>query len=174
MSTLIDRLYDENTAILDFIKSKDEPSLHSDADNKLKKILIMSAASYFETRIQETIRNFVAQASQDNSKIKALMEAKVISRQYHEYFDWTAQNANKFLKLFGDDFLMRFQSKVKKDQKLEEAIRSFIQIGVFRNELAHKNFAVHPIGKTGQEVYELYKRALKFVEKFEEALLEAA
>lgn len=157
---------------MEFLKSKNEISLFIDADNKLKKILIMSAASYFETRIQEIIRNFVLQASQDNSKIKALMEAKAISRQYHTYFDWEAQNANKFLKLFGDNFSTSFQVKIKNEQELEEAIRSFIQIGGLRNELAHKNFAAYHIEQTGQEVYELYQRAVKFVEEFEKALLD--
>ena len=171
--TLIDTLYKENSELLDFLELQKQLSFFSDADNKLKKFLIMSAASYFEREIQDIIEKFVSNVSNDNAKIKAFVKNKAIERKYHEYFDWSPKNtnANKFLNLFGKDFHRNFECMTKENNKLEDSISAFIELGRLRNELAHENFAEHHIEKTGKEVYSLYRDALKFVEKFKEELL---
>jgi hypothetical protein len=47
MGTIIDKMYADHKALHDLLTSQSETSLASDADSKLKKVLLVSAASYF-------------------------------------------------------------------------------------------------------------------------------
>jgi len=134
----------------------------------------MAAASFFEMRIQTIIRNFIAKTSQNNPIITSLVEEKVISRQYHTYFDWRESNANKFFTLFGKDFKTQFQDVINKDMLLEEGVKAFLELGNLRNALIHQNFASYTVNKTGTEVYGMYKKAESFVNAFEIHLLSRA
>lgn len=53
---------------------------------------------------------------------------------------------------------------IAKESDLVDAIRSFLELGSLRNQLVHRDFANFPLDKTGQEIFELYKRAVRFVE----------
>jgi hypothetical protein len=66
------------------------------------------------------------------------------------------------------------ESEIKNDAQLREAIRAFIELGRTRNQLVHQNFAIFPLEKTAEEIYNLYKNALLFVEGFPSKLREFA
>jgi RiboL-PSP-HEPN len=141
-----------------------ETSLASDADNKLKRVLLVSAASYFEHEITTAIVDFVAAASESHQPLLSLVRAKAVSRQYHTYFQWDGKNANSFFGLFGEEFLAECKAHVKTQEGLDDSIRAFLEVGSNRNQMMHENFGTFPMEKTAEEVYELYKRAHLFVD----------
>ena len=156
--------YKEFKEMIDYLETNKEISLKIVADDNLKKVLLLSAASYFEDEIKDIILSFVEKNSDNNPMIKSFVKNKAVERQYHTYFDWSARNANRFFSLFGEEFKNCAEGDVKDDSDLKESIRSFLEIGNLRNELIHGNFAVFPIEKTVEEIYELYRLAHKFIE----------
>jgi len=103
-STVVDRLYTEFSDLLTVLEKKDELSLRSVADDNFRKALLMAAASYFEKRMSEEVLNFTAAVTTETHVLTCLGRNKVISRQYHTWFDWKNKNINKFFYLFGKEF----------------------------------------------------------------------
>jgi hypothetical protein len=174
MPTIIDALYGQNREAIEIISSANEISIASDVDNKLKKHLIMAAASYFETEVRGAIENLVTVASGSNPAIIALVKQKALERQYHTYFDWERRNANRFFGHFGEKFSNKCKEEVKAQEELGESISAFIELGEMRNKLAHLNFAQFPFDKTSEEIYSLYQKALQFLEYIKKSLNEAS
>ena len=56
--------------------------------------------------------------------------------------------------------------KVRADSNLEESIKAFLEIGDLRNQLAHENYALFKMEKTVEDVFNLYTKAVRFVEGF--------
>lgn len=156
--------YKEFREMIDYLETNKEISLKIVADDNLKKVLLLSAASYFEDEIKDIILSFVDKNSNDNSMIKSFVKNKAVERQYHKYFDWSAKNANKFFSLFGEEFKNQASGDIKDNSELKESIRAFLEIGNLRNELVHGNFAVFPIEKTVEEIYGLYRSAHQFID----------
>lgn len=167
--TIVDTVYSENKSIIDYLIEQKEVSFQQDMDNKLKKLLIVSAASYFETRISELLLNFFGIKSNGNQEIVSFLKNKAISRQYHSYFDWEKRNINKFLSLFGEEF-KKEASKEIQEQELESSAKAFLKLGDLRNQLVHKNMATFFIELTSEEIYDLYKQALRLVDYLENKL----
>lgn len=174
MGTIIDKMYADHKALHDLLTSQRETSLASDADSKLKKVLLVSAASYFEHEITTALVDFVAATSENHPSLLALVKAKAVSRQYHTYFQWDGKNANSFFGLFGEEFLAESKANVKAQEGLEDSIRAFLEIGLNRNQMMHENFATFPMDKTAEEVYELYKQAHLFIDYIRRRLGEAS
>jgi hypothetical protein len=174
MPSVIDALYEQNRLALSFLYASGEVSLASDLDNKLKKHLIMAAASYFESEVRELIENFAQASSNGNAAVVSLIKNKALERQYHTYFDWEKRNANKFFAHFGEPFNGQCRAEVRDKEGLTDAVSAFLELGEMRNKLAHLNFAIFPIDKTSDEVYALYKRACAFVEYLSESLRRAS
>lgn len=173
MATVIDALYEQNKEALTLVSTAEEVSIASDLDNKLKKHLVMAAASYFETEIRNIIEGFAANASGNNPAVVALIKNRALERQYHTLFEWERRNANKFFAQFGEPFNTRCREEVKERDDLAEAASAFLELGEMRNKLAHLNFALFPIDKTSEEIYALYRKAQVFVD-FVKASLQAA
>jgi hypothetical protein len=174
MGTVIDALYDQNHQALLLVANANEISIASDLDNKLKKHLVMAATSYFETEVRQAIEGFASSASENNPAIISLIKQKAIERQYHTYFDWDKRNANKFFSHFGESFSARCKQDVQTQKDLAEAIAAFLELGEMRNKLAHLNFALYPIEKTSDEIYELYNKATRFLHYIKTSLVEAS
>jgi hypothetical protein len=161
---IVRQRYKEFKDMIDYLETNKEISLKIVADDNLKKVLLLSAASYFEDEIKDIILSFVEKNSDDNLMIKSFVKNKAVERQYHTYFDWNAKNANKFFSLFGEEFKNRAEEDVKDNSDLKKPILAFLEIGNLRNELVHGNFAVFPIEKTVEEIYELYRSAHQFID----------
>ncbi len=52
--------------------------------------------------------------------IPSLVKNKAVSRQYHTWFDWNANNANAFFNMFGDGFRSHMVEIVKVDANIAE------------------------------------------------------
>lgn len=171
--TVIDSIYDDNKAVVNFLNEREEISLASDMDNKLKKLLLLSAASYFESEIQDAMRQFVARTSNNNGAMIGFVVSQAIERKYHTYFSWEAANANKFFGMFGEQFSKHCKQEIESQESLRTAAKAFLELGRTRNELAHLNFASFPIDKTASEIYDLYQKAYPFLEFVKRRLQEA-
>jgi hypothetical protein len=161
--TLIDVIYDDNRAAVDFLNQRNEISLASDVENKLTKLLLFSAASFFESEIQDAMRDLVARASNNHEPLMTLAK-QAIERKYHTYFEWEGNNANRFFRMLGPAFFNQCRDSVAAQERLQNAIRAFLELGNIRNELAHLDFAAFSLEKTAEEVYALYKSAGEFVD----------
>ncbi len=162
--TVIDKLYEDTHALLEYLAGQGEISFQSSVDDNFRKTLLLSIASYFEDKIKESIVNFTEESVGQDSLISHFLRRKAIERQYHTFFNWDSSNANQFFGLFGSDFKKFMDNEIKNDAQLSEAIRAFIELGRTRNQLVHQNFATFPLEKTAEEIYNLYKNALLFVE----------
>lgn len=104
----------------------------------------------------------------------AFVRNKGLERQYHTLFSWEKSNANSFFGLFGTDFKDYMTSQVKNDQDLDDSIKAFLRLGETRNELVHGNFAIFPLERTAEQIYELYRQASLFVDLLPLKLRECA
>lgn len=185
----VDQLKNEFSSIETFLESKGEISLLSDFRKSFRKVLLLSAGSYFEHRVVSILSEFVRKKSNDN-RIVSFLEKQAISGKYHQLFSWgekdnpekPIKNANTFWKLFGDEFKREIENElnilpsddeigIKDKKKLTQSIEAFIEIGHLRNILVHSNFADYNYeNKTGDEIYSLFQAAEPFIDFLERKL----
>lgn len=169
--TIIDRQYINGNSLVDYLKSQQQLSYFSEAENNFRKNILLSAASYFENEITEIIIEFAKVHSNNDDLVISIIKQKAVNRQYHTYFKWDdSKNGNSFFSLFGDDFKNKMSDKFKKDPDFEESIKAFYQIGQERNKMVHQNFAEIVIDKTAEEIYKLYQNSLLFIETLKKEL----
>ena len=164
--SIIDELMREHRQLMKYLQSTGDISLQSRVNSNFAKILLLSAASYFENRITSSVIQVFQQATSDSSALVSFVKSKAISRRYHEWFAWGTQNANHFSSAFGEDFLEFMKIKLMADSDISDSIQAFMELGRRRNELVHGNYAIFPLNKTVDEVYELYVKANRFVDLF--------
>jgi hypothetical protein len=145
-------------------------SFRNTLNENFRKTLLLSAASYFEYRITSDVLAFCEEVAQGNSLVPSLVKNKAITRQYHTWFNWDANNANSFFKLFGDNFISHMSSIVSADSNMGKSIANFIEIGRERNRLVHQDFASFSMEKTAEEIFTSYASALMFVDFIPRAL----
>lgn len=162
MATPVDRLHEEFKDLVSHLEG--QPSLRSTADDAFRKLLLMSAASYFESALTNNVEKFSLEASNSSTLIAGIIKSKAISRQYHTWFDWESRNANRFYGLFGKDFSGFMKKKHVDESWLTKSVEAFMEIGQSRNLLVHGNFATFFLEKTATELFEAYTSALRFVE----------
>ena len=158
--TTVDVLYGEFAQLLDFLDGAQEISM------------LLAAASYFEQRLTEAVVVFAQEVTSSDHVVAWLIRNRVVERQYHTWFDWTARNANRFFSMFGDSFGRHMKDVVSENDDLSSSVRAFMEIGRERNRLVHQNFGSFSLEKTSNEIYETYRLATGFVEWFPEALRE--
>ena len=163
----VDRLYEEAVSI---IAKLDEISLQVSARDHFRKSLLLAAASYFEGYISNEILKYVSESSGGSTIVHSFVRNKAIKRQYHTWFNWELNNANQFFGLLGDDFKAYMQSEINASEDLKNSIAAFMEIGRERNKLVHQDYASFQMEKTLEEIYELYKKAVLFVEMLPGAL----
>jgi hypothetical protein len=177
--TPVEILYEEYRSIVSFLNESSQPSLASDVNKYFKKVIALSAASFFEHKIQEILLEFVARETNNNPKIVSFFKKKAIGMQYHTYFVWgekdnpdnPGKNANSFFSLFGQDFRKQVESEIKADVELGKIIKSFLEIGHLRNILIHSNFAAYNLeNKTTEEIFSSFILGLPFIEYLREKL----
>ncbi len=167
---IIDTLYEENKKLLAYLTEQNEITSISNVDNHFRKVLLLSAASYFESLIKNDIIVFVQNYTKSASLILEFIKNKAVERQYHTYFSWSSRNANSFFGLFGSDFREYMAKEIKASPELKDAISAFMELGEMRNNLVHQNFAIFPLEKTAEEIYQLYVKARLFVKMFPDKL----
>lgn len=168
--TIIDRLYKDFFELITFLDQAGEVSLRIVADSTFKKTLALSAASYFEDEIRRILLDMVEKKSNSDAILSNFVKNKAIARQYHSFFQWKEKNANSFWGLFGDEFRDEVKRDVRENDALSDSIKSFLELGDLRNELAHLNFANFILDKTADEVFSMYKNALIFISYLDKKL----
>jgi hypothetical protein len=113
---------------------------------------------------------FVRDRSSGSMFVQNFVRNKAIARQYHNWFGWEENNANKFFALFGSEFRSQMNLLVKSSDDLDAAVRAFLEIGSERNKLVHQDYATFSLEKTLDEIYALYLRALPFIEQLPNSL----
>ena len=169
-SERIERQYQDSKELYNYLLGKGEVSFATYIDSVYKKVLVLSAASYFESKISELISKYATKASGSDKRIVKLIESKVIERQYHTLFQWEANNTNAFWKLFGEETKENVRQKINSDEKLRAAERCFIELGRQRNLLVHENFAEFDVNTTVGEIYGKYREACNFISLIETVL----
>lgn len=171
-SDRIERQYGDSKELYNYLMGKQEISFAIYIDNVYKKVLVLSAASFFESTISTLIMQFAEEASTKDKRVVKLIESKVIERQYHTLFDWKSNNTNAFWRLFGEETKNKVRSIIDSKDTLKSAERDFLSIGQLRNLLVHENFAEYDVNLTVDEIYTKYKSACEFV-AFTQAVLSA-
>jgi len=160
----VERIHGEFTGLLQLLTAQNELSLLASADDSFRKILLLSAGSYFEYELTTIVTDFVVEISAPDSLVAALVKNKAISRQYHTWFEWEQKNANRFFAMFGEPFKKHMGGLVKSSSEVDGAIKAFLEIGEHRNRLVHQNLASFVLEKTADEIFALYTQALPFID----------
>ncbi|MBI2660430.1 hypothetical protein HYX07_04675 [Candidatus Woesearchaeota archaeon] len=164
VENIIDEFYKRHLELLNYLEENKEISLRSEADDNFKKVLVIAIASFFEQEIIDTLNRLIETKINDGRLI-FFSKFKGIRRQYYTYFDFdTDNNANRFFKIFGDEFKKQAEEDVKLNQDLGQGVKSFLEIGLTRDRLIHQNFATFYLEKTSIEIYNLYKSAMVFID----------
>jgi len=181
--TPVDILNEEYRSIVNFLIENSQPSLSSDTNKYFKKIILLSSASYFEHKIQDALIDFVSKETNYNVKAINFFKKKAIGMQYHTYFSWgekdnpdkPGKNANTFFALFGEEFKKKIEDELKNNEDLQKSVRAFLELGHLRNILVHSNFAAYNLeNKTAEEIFDLYKNGVPFIEYIKVKLNEAS
>lgn len=171
----IDNLFDDYRSIYECLVSAKKVSEASSYQLCLTKFIIVSIASFFEKKIENILKNYAENVS--NTHLSNFIYNQALEFKYHTLFDWgdkgkpekPRENINKFLKLFGEDFLTETKDKIKK-KELDRSIKAFVEIGHLRNILVHQELSSYSLTKTTDEVLSLYNDALVFIDFLEKDL----
>jgi len=169
--TIIDQQFESGNTLLTYLKENNQITFHSEAENNFRKSLLLSSASFFEKEISGLVIEFAKFSTDNDERIVTLIKQKAVSRQYHTYFDWESNNANKFFAMFGETFKGIMVNKIKENEDFSNSIKAFLEIGNERNKMVHQNFAEIVIDKTADEIYKLYKSSLVFIATIRQELI---
>jgi hypothetical protein len=170
VSTVIDRIFKEHQELIGFLQEAGEISMVNNVDESFRKSLALAAASYFEVRVRDCIMAYVTEKAGGDEAVVSFLRNKAVERQYHTYFSWKDRKATQFFGLFGPRFKEFMVRRVAEDAAYNRAVEAFLELGELRNNLAHQDFAAFPVDKTVNEIYDLYKDALRFVDSLSDAL----
>lgn len=185
----VEQLKNEYESIAGYLKDNEQVSLLSDLNKNFKKVLLLSAGSYFEHKVTSILSEFVRAKSKDE-RIINFLEKQAISGKYHQLFSWGSKDkpdepgksANTFFKLFGEDFKKSIDAELKisntedaatreEREKITSSIEAFIEVGHLRNILVHSNFADYNYDqKTTDEIFQLFQKAEPFIEYLQKKL----
>src|SRR5689334_8077928 len=122
-ATEIENFFSTHKGLYEFLLTNQQPTFASEANNNFRRSLILAIASSFEHEITGIIREIPRVHAGSNPIVSGMVEHKVISRQYHTYFDWEGKNANKLFAMFGPEFSERAKAQVKTNLTLEQSVR---------------------------------------------------
>jgi hypothetical protein len=164
----VTNMYREHQDIVSFF-GDDNPSFQASLERTLPKVLLLAAASEFEAKVCQHIRDY-ATASATDKKLVIMIDRWILSRNYFRLFEWDSKNAAPLWGAFGDDFKRHMKTRLKEDEDLKASLSAFLEIGRLRNELVHQDYANYVLLKTSSEIYQMYERATQFVESLPQIL----
>ncbi len=162
----IERMMNEHRELMDCLQLTGDTSLQIRTEAAFVKALLLSVASYFETRMTDGIERAFLDGTNDSDALVSFVRNMAIERRYHQWFNWKARNANQFFGAFGAAFREFMEGRVRADPALADSISAFLQLGSLRNQLVHQNFAQFNVPMTAAEIFDSYKKADEFVEGF--------
>ena len=164
----IDRMMEDHELLVARLESAGEISLQVAVQSMFAKTLLLSAASYYESRLTAILVGLYETGDQGSRVLAEFVKTQAIGRRYAQLFAWDANNANRFFSSFGTGFGSYMRDLVRNDIELQESVRAFLELGNLRNQLVHENYAEFPLDKTAEEIFDLYQKANRFVEGFPE------
>ena len=81
-TTLVDTLFGEQKELIAFLQQQGQLSYSQRVEVSLSKTLVLSGASYFESRITNAISDYAARVSKSDEALTSLVRTKAIERQY--------------------------------------------------------------------------------------------
>ena len=82
-SARIERQYQDAKELYNYLMKSEEVSFASYIEGVYKKVLLLSAANFFEYEITSLIKKFAQKASKSDMRLVTLVEKKALARQYH-------------------------------------------------------------------------------------------
>lgn len=168
MIPLLDNFVNDYMELKNLLLDYSEISFKNFVEPHLTKTFLLSCASYYETKIQKMIEDFMQRITEEKRLI-SFATNKGIKRQYHTYFVWEdnngnpPRNINNFLGLFGEEFKQKTSAEIKNNAEITENMMAFLTIGNLRNKMIHNNFLEYFLPKTFDEIVELNRQANKFL-----------
>ncbi|EJL6953834.1 HEPN domain-containing protein [Vibrio cholerae] len=161
---IIKNMFAEYSENHEFLIKNAQVGFASDYKSQFSKMLLISTASYFETRITELIKEIFR--SEQCTLLNNFLEKKALSRQYHTLFNWNqgASGIKQFFGYLGKDFSNFVNDIERKDEKLSNSFSDFMQIGSKRNALVHDNYATFNLDWTPEEIMTRFESALYFTD----------
>jgi hypothetical protein len=156
------RIRDELSSIRGIVDAALSPSDQAAFGGVATKVLLLSAASFFEKAVCDAILNTALEAG-TRPPIATFIQKQALERKYHNLFDWKVSNINSFFGLFGVNCKEELVQLVRRDN-LEGAVRDFIYINSQRNKLVHGNFAAYSLEATFEEVWGKFENAKRLVD----------
>lgn len=156
-------LHQQFTEVLSVLDAANEPSLRIASNDMFRKALVLSAASRFEHSVVSALLSSYKTDKGSLGHRGEFVKRQALDSKYHTLFDWRANNANRFLKLFGDEWSDSAKNELANDGSLEQSVRDFISIGNTRNILVHNDFGVIQFDDTLDDILRKYKSAQAFV-----------
>lgn len=163
---IIGAMVEEHHRLTEHLQSTGEISLLATVELAFAKTLLVSAASYYEQRMTDVLVGLYESIGNGSTVLAEFVKTQAIGRRYAQLFNWNDNNANGFFRSFGTDFRDYMIIKIRNDQSLDESIKAFLELGKFRNDMVHGNYANFPLDKTVDDVFYLYRKASEFVEGF--------
>ncbi|KLT71998.1 hypothetical protein PL75_10610 [Neisseria arctica] len=150
---LLNKLLPDNPDLASFI---------SDYRLLFGKNLIVLCANFFELYTLDYLPNFLAK---NDELLCNFIKKQALDREYHKLFDWKVSNANKFLRLFGDNFKEKIEEEIKNDLQLMDKQNQFMKLGKLRNDLVHEGFKSEIVtGMTIDEIWAMFNSSCDFYE----------
>lgn len=131
-------------------------------EDHLRKVFLLSCASYHEKVIRELICEFIGSHA-DDERVLSFVTNKAINRQYHTYFSWNSNNVNSFLGLFGSEFKENVNDKISKDPQIKSGMKAFLVLGDERNKMVHEDYLSYKLEKTFDEIKKYNDDAMQFL-----------
>ena len=162
----VDEIYQDVSDLFEFLRCQEKLEFLKFVDNSFRKLLLISAASYFERQLSDSVIQLAENVTSNDHVLVNLIKRTAVERQYHTWFAWDARNANRFFSIFGDNFKAFAQKKISEDESMNTSIVDFLEIGRERNRIVHEDFSSFFMEKTFEEINNLYLSAKIFVDWF--------
>ena len=168
--SMVDGIYEDFQRMMAQIDVS-EVSLRNSVEDMFQKSLCIAIGCYFERRVTDAVLNL---ARRDSHSVLASEFVRIwgIGHRYSSLFDWSAWGArttkraaksgNSFYRLFGAEFQQYMTNYMSTNDEFRNAVLAFLELGNARNRVAH---TFDSVGKTTDEIYELYQNASVFVEE---------
>ena len=129
----VDEIYRDVSDLFEFLQCEKQQEFLKLVDNNFRKLLLISAASYFEKRLSDSVIRLAENVTSNDHVVVNLIRRAAVERQYHTWCAWDGRNANKFFSIFGDNFKAFAQRMVSENESMNLSIADFMEIGRERN-----------------------------------------
>ncbi|KAA8885088.1 hypothetical protein F3087_30045 [Nocardia colli] len=157
-------LYEDYRGLVEDLKDR-SPSGLAALNRTYHKVILVAAASSLENQVKRVIESMFREHGRD--ELSFFVADRVMSRGYHQLFDWNNEKAKILFSSFGPGCAKLFEQTLKNDNEFNKEHFAFMRLGKLRNMLVHRDYATYALDETPDELYELYRLAVLFPGRFE-------